>query len=59
MALTFYSNDPCSKCGRPVMQAVIDLHPSLPDMALQKIGCANCGPIKTKILSLRPPGRVA
>jgi len=37
------------------MQAVIDPHPRSRDLALHKFHCANCGPIRTEILSL---GRV-
>jgi hypothetical protein len=55
MALTFYSNDPCPKCRWPVMHAVIGAHPNLRDVALQNFYCAKCGPIRTEILSLRPP----
>jgi hypothetical protein len=55
MSLTFYFNDPCPKCAKPILQAVIEPHPSLRNLALQKFHCADCGPIKTNVLSLSRP----
>jgi hypothetical protein len=52
MSLTFYSNDPCPKCNRPILHAVIDPHPTSRDLAFHKFHCADCGPIRTEILSL-------
>ena len=54
MSVTFYSKDPCPKCSKPIMHAVIELHPSCRDIALHKLQCADCGPIKTTLLSLKP-----
>jgi hypothetical protein len=54
MSLGFHLNDACPKCGKPLLQAVIELHPTRSDRALHDFTCANCGPIKTKIISLKP-----
>jgi len=54
MPLTFYFNDPCPRCAKPMMQAVIERHPSRNDLALHNFTCLNCGPLKTKIISLNP-----
>lgn len=35
----------------------IDRHPTDRDLAVQKFRCGHCGPIKTEILSLKPPRR--
>jgi hypothetical protein len=57
MSLIFHLNDPCPKCGKPTMQAEIELHPTRSDLAVHNFQCANCGPVKSKILSLKPPPR--
>jgi hypothetical protein len=54
MALSLYFNDLCPKCQKPTMQAIIEAHPDKRDLALQKFHCADCGPIKTKFISLKP-----
>jgi len=54
MPFTFYIDDTCPKCRKPKMQAVIEPHPTRCDLALQNFECADCGPVKTKVLSLRP-----
>jgi ssDNA-binding Zn-finger/Zn-ribbon topoisomerase 1 len=54
MSLTFYFNDPCPKCRKPIVQAEIAAHPKRRDLAVQKYHCPNCGPIKTKLISLKP-----
>jgi hypothetical protein len=41
------------------MQAVIEAHPSRSDIALHNFYCADCGPVKTKVLTLKPPARSA
>jgi len=57
MAFSLYVDDTCPKCHKPTMRAVVELHPSNPDLALQNFECAACGPVKTKIVSLKPPAR--
>jgi hypothetical protein len=60
VSLTFYFNDLCPRCRKPIMQAVIESHPDNRDRALQKFHCADCGPVKTTVISLKPyksPGK--
>jgi phage FluMu protein Com len=54
MSFTLYVDDRCPKCRKPTMQAVVELHPTNPDLALQNFECADCGPVKTKIIWLKP-----
>ena len=54
MPFTLYVDYICPKCRKPTMQAVVELHPTNPDLALQNFECAECGPVKTKIISLMP-----
>jgi hypothetical protein len=54
MPFTLYVDDSCPKCRKPTMRAVVELHPTNPDLALQNFECADCGPVRTKILSLKP-----
>jgi hypothetical protein len=57
MSLSFCFNNSCDQCGRPTMRALIDRHPTDRHLAVQKLHCAHCGPIKTEILSLKPRKR--
>jgi hypothetical protein len=52
MPLTLSINDTCPKCHKPIMQAVIEPHPTRRDLALQNFECVDCGAIKTEVLSL-------
>jgi hypothetical protein len=54
MSLIFHTNDPCPNCNKPMAQAVIERHPTRNDLAVRSVYCANCGPVKTKIISLEP-----
>ena len=54
MSLTLFIRNTCPKCYKPIMQAVIEPDPSRRDLALQNFRCADCGPVKTKVLSLKP-----
>jgi hypothetical protein len=45
----------CPNCHKPTLQAVIEPHPTNREIALQNFDCANCGPVRTKILSLKTP----
>ena len=58
MPLHSYVHDNCPKCRKPTMQAVVELHPSNPDLALYNFQCADCCPVKTKIISLAPNNAV-
>jgi hypothetical protein len=62
MSFTLFTGDKCPKCHKPIMRANIEPHPSRRDLALQNFACADCGPVKTIILSLKPgvpPSEVA
>jgi hypothetical protein len=59
MSLTLHSNDPCPKCRKGITQSVIEAHPSRYDIAVRNFYCADCGPIKTEVISLKPPARSA
>jgi hypothetical protein len=54
MSLTLFINETCPKCRKPIMHGVIEAHPSRRDIALENFVCADCGPVKTKIISLKP-----
>jgi hypothetical protein len=54
MPLTLFFDDICPKCHQPIWQTTIELHPSRPDLAIHNFRCADCGPVKTKIVSLNP-----
>ena len=54
MSLTLFNNESCPRCGKQMMRAVIALHPTCPDLALESFECADCGRVKTKVLSLKP-----
>jgi C4-type Zn-finger protein len=53
MSLHLHYNDPCPKCGKLAMQSTIEPHPSRTDIAIQKFHCADCGHVRSKVLSLR------
>jgi hypothetical protein len=36
------------------MQGVVEKHPSRLDIAFYNFECADCGPIKTEVISLNP-----
>jgi hypothetical protein len=54
MSLLLSVGEVCPKCHKPLMQAVVEAHPSRRDVALENFVCADCGPVKTKVLSLKP-----
>jgi hypothetical protein len=54
MSLALFTRDTCPKCHKPIMQAVIEPHPTRRHLALQNFECADCGAVKTKVLSLKP-----
>jgi hypothetical protein len=59
MSLVFHLNDPCPRCGKSKLQAVIEAHPSRSDIALHNFNFAVCGLVKTKVISLTPLARSA
>lgn len=54
MSLNLFFNETCPKGRKPIMQGVVEPHPSRRDVALENFACADCGPVKTKIISLKP-----
>ena len=54
MSLNLFIHDTCPKCYKPIMQAVIEAHPTRRDLALQNFECADCRVVKTKVFSLKP-----
>jgi hypothetical protein len=54
MPFTTFLTDICPKCRKPKMRATLDLHPSNSDLAVETFECAKCGPVKTKLISLKP-----
>jgi hypothetical protein len=54
MSLTLFVDDTCPKCRKTVMQSFIEPHPNRPDLALHKLDCVECGPVRTEIISLSP-----
>ena len=54
MSLNLFSDEPCPRCRKPIRQTTIELHPTNRALALHNYECAECGPVKTKIISLKP-----
>jgi len=54
MSFIVYAENVCPRCRKAIMQSVFERHPSCQDLALHKFICADCGPVKTKIISLKP-----
>jgi hypothetical protein len=57
MSLALHVLNPCTKCGQVKMRSVIEAHASDNSLALHRFYCADCGPVKTEIISLKPPAR--
>jgi uncharacterized Zn finger protein len=53
MPLNIAVDEKCPRCGKPITVAVIDLHPTRLDKAIESFECAGCGYVKTAVLSLR------
>jgi len=55
----FQVKETCPRCHKPIGQATIEAYPSRPDFALHSFHCQTCGPVKTKIISIKaePPQR--
>lgn len=52
--MQFPISETCPKCHKLVAVATVELHPTRPDRALYEFTCANCGPVKTRIVSILP-----
>jgi len=53
--LTFVVDETCPKCCKPVRLAVIELHPGRRDLAVHNYKCANCGPVRARIVPVTSP----
>ena len=53
MSLNLFVDDSCPKCRKTIMQSFIEPHPTSSDLALHKLYCENCGPVETRVISLR------
>jgi hypothetical protein len=53
MPLNLFVDDTCPKCRETIMQSFIEPHPNRSDLALHKLYCVSCGPVETKVISLR------
>jgi hypothetical protein len=49
MSLVLSSGEICPRCRKPLMQGVVEAHPSRRDLALHNFQCADCGPVKTRL----------
>jgi hypothetical protein len=54
MSLIFLFREPCPRCGQRLLQAVIETHPTDRTIALHNLQCGDCGPVQTKVISLKP-----
>jgi hypothetical protein len=54
MSLVLSSGEVCPRCHKAPMQGVVEAHPSRSDIALHNFECGTCGPVRTKIISLKP-----
>jgi hypothetical protein len=49
MSLVLSSGEICPRCRKPLMQGVVEAHPSRRDLALHNFQCADCGPVRTRL----------
>jgi hypothetical protein len=54
MSLALHITAACPKCHKLTMQSVIEAHPNRRDIAIQEFYCAECGPVKSIVHSLKP-----
>jgi hypothetical protein len=55
MPFSLYTDDEtCPKCRKPVNLAIVEPHPTRCDLSLHNFECADCGFVRTKILSQKP-----
>jgi hypothetical protein len=54
MSLVLSNGETCPRCRKPLMQGVVEAHPSRRDIAFHNFECGDCGPVKTKVVSLMP-----
>lgn len=56
MSIERFVLDTCPRCYKPIKLATIEPSPARPDLVLHNFTCADCGTVKTKVLSLKPGG---
>ena len=54
MSLNMFYRETCPKCHKPMMQPVIEPHPTRSELAFQNFECADCGAVRTKVYTLKP-----
>jgi hypothetical protein len=51
--MQFQVSETCPRCGKPVSLAIVEPHPTRTDIALHSYECVDCGPVRTRAVSLR------
>jgi hypothetical protein len=54
MSVDLFMNDTCPKCRKPIGPATVIPHTTRRDLAIHNFACADCGPVKTKVLFQKP-----
>jgi two-component system, chemotaxis family, response regulator Rcp1 len=54
MSFQRFAFDTCPRCYEPIELATIEPSPARRDLVLHNFRCADCGSVKTKVLSLKP-----
>jgi hypothetical protein len=54
MSIGLFMNDTRPKCCKPIRRTTVQLHRTRRDLAIHKFECADCGPVKTRILLQKP-----
>jgi hypothetical protein len=54
MSIDLFMNDTCPKCRKPIRRTTVTPHPTRRELAIHSFECADCGPVKTKIISVKP-----
>jgi hypothetical protein len=54
MSVDLFMNDTCPKCRKPIGPTTVTPHPARRELAIHSFACADCGPVKTKVLLQKP-----
>jgi hypothetical protein len=54
MSIDLFMNDTRPKCRKPIKETTVTPHPTRHDLGIHNLECADCGVVRTKILSLKP-----
>jgi hypothetical protein len=55
ITVQFHIQARCPKCHKDTVRlATIEPHPTQDDLAVHSFNCTVCGPVRTKVISLRP-----